>query len=78
MRITFNPAVVNTAQIKPIKRIVRRDRSLSSDPVEQEMERAHHSVQSHISNLGLMKSKQDVDDEKPYTKNSIWNVMLNI
>ena len=78
MRVTFNPAVVNTTPIKPIHRVIRRDASLSGDPVEQEMEQANYSVKSQVSDLGLQKSKEGIDGDKAYKKNPIWNAMLNI
>ena len=78
MRVTFNPVVSNMTPIKPIQRIVRKNTALSSDPVQKEMELENNPVQSQISGLGLMKSQEDVEDNKPYKKNPIWNVMLNI
>ena len=78
MRITFNPAVVNTTPVKPIHRVIRRDASLSSDPIEQDVAQTTYSVQAQLSDLGLQKSKEDIDPDKPYKKNPIWNAMLNI
>jgi hypothetical protein len=78
MRITFNPNVMNTSPISPIKRVARKQRSLSSDKVEPES-LTTAPVSTSVSELGALLSKEEVVEEKDYkNKNPLWNMMLNL
>ncbi len=78
MRITFNPNVMNTSPISPIKRVARKQRSLSSDKVEPES-LTTAPVSTSVSELGALLSKEEVVEEKDYKqKNPLWNMMLNL
>ena len=78
MRVTFNPAVASTVPIKPVQRVIRRNATLSGDPIEKEMETIRYSVKSQLSDIGLKKAKEEIAEEKTYKKNPIWNAMINI
>ena len=78
MRITINPNVMNTSPISPIKRVARKQRSLSSDKVEPES-LTTAPVSTSVSELGALLAKEEVVEEKDYKKkNPLWNMMLNL
>ena len=78
MRITFNPNVMNTSPISPIKRVARKQRSLSSDKVEPES-MTTAPVSTSVSELGALLSKEEVVEEMDYKqKNPLWNMMMNL
>ena len=77
MRISFNPAVMTMKPVQPIHRVVRQNRSLTSDPVESEPVQTL-PVSTSLSSLAVQKSREEPVDEKHYKKNPLWNAMLNL
>lgn len=77
MRISFNPAVMNTKPVQPIQRVVRQNRSLTSDPVDPEQVQTL-PVSTSLSSLAVQKSKEEPVNDGHYKKNPLWNAMLNL
>jgi len=78
MRITFNPSVTNTSPITPVRRVVRRNPSLNSEPVEPEPANTPPVITS-LSELAANRPRDQAVEEKEYKKrNPLWNTMLNL
>ena len=78
MRISFNPSVTNTSPIAPVRRVVRRTPSPTSEPVEPETVNTAPVITS-VSELAANRPRDEAVEEKEYKKrNPLWNTMHNL
>ena len=78
MRITFNPAISSAGPIRPIQRVVRKNASVTAEPVELEPA-ISAPVTTSLSELGVQLSRNETVAEQNYReKDPLWNMMLNL
>ena len=78
MRISSIPALISATPVKPVHRVVRRNTSLTAEPVEHELPTTP-PVTTSVSEFAANRSKDDTVEDKAYKKrNPLWNTMLNL